>query len=54
VVVRRRWLRPGTSIGQFIAGLSRMHATTGDAGRAAKARRLVRGYGAFTRRTANR
>src|SRR5690349_21202191 len=37
---------PGHLIGQFISGLSRFHANTGDAEAAAKARRLVRGYGA--------
>ncbi len=37
---------PGHLIGQFISGLSRIHAHTGDAGAAAKARRLVEGYGA--------
>lgn len=36
---------PGHLIGQFISGLSRMYATTADAECAAKARRLVRGYG---------
>ncbi len=37
---------PGHLIGQFISGLSRIHAHTGDAEAAAKARRLVEGYGA--------
>jgi DUF1680 family protein len=37
---------PGHLIGQFISGLSRLHANDGDPGSAAKARRLVRGYGA--------
>ena len=37
---------PGHLIGQFISGLSRMYATTGDAQCSAKARRLVQGYGA--------
>jgi DUF1680 family protein len=37
---------PGHLIGQFISGLSRIHANTGDVEAAAKARRLVRGYGA--------
>ena len=37
---------PGHLIGQFISGLSRIHAHTGDAQAAEKARRLVRGYGA--------
>ena len=37
---------PGHLIGQFISGLSRIHAHTGDPEAAAKARRLVRGYAA--------
>ena len=37
---------PGHLIGQFISALSRFHAHTSDAESAAKARRLVRGYGA--------
>jgi len=37
---------PGHLIGQFISGLSRMYAATGDAECAAKARRLVQGYAA--------
>jgi DUF1680 family protein len=37
---------PGHLIGQFISGLSRMYATTGDRECAAKARRLAQGYGA--------
>src|SRR6516225_8952067 len=37
---------PGHLIGQFISGLSRIHANTGDPEAAAKVRRLVRGYGA--------
>ena len=37
---------PGHLIGQFISGLSRFYAATGDAASAAKARRLVQGYGA--------
>jgi hypothetical protein len=37
---------PGHLIGQFISGLARVHACTGDAEAAAKARRLVRGYAA--------
>ena len=37
---------PGHLIGQFISGLSRIHATTGDPEAAAKARRLVAGYAA--------
>lgn len=36
---------PGHLIGQFISGLARIHANTGDPEAAAKARRLVRGYG---------
>src|SRR5215472_11111979 len=35
---------PGHLIGQFISGLSRLHANDGAAESAAKARRLVRGY----------
>lgn len=35
---------PGHLIGQFISGLSRLHACTGDAEAAAKVRRLVAGY----------
>jgi DUF1680 family protein len=37
---------PGHLIGQFISGLSRIHACTGDPAAAAKARRLVEGYAA--------
>lgn len=37
---------PGHLIGQFVSGLSRIHATTGDPEAAAKARRLVQGYAA--------
>jgi hypothetical protein len=37
---------PGHLIGQFISGLSRMYAHTGDREAAAKARRLVLGYAA--------
>jgi DUF1680 family protein len=37
---------PGHLLGQFISGLSRIHATTGDPEAAAKARRLVAGYAA--------
>jgi uncharacterized protein len=37
---------PGHLLGQIISALSRIHAHTGDAEAAAKARRLVRGYGA--------
>ncbi len=36
---------PGHLIGQFISGLSRMYATTGNSACSAKARRLVQGYG---------
>jgi uncharacterized protein len=36
---------PGHLLGQFISGLSRIYAHTGDPQTAAKARRLVRGYG---------
>ncbi len=35
---------PGHLLGQFISGLCRIHAATGDAASAAKARRLVEGY----------
>ena len=37
---------PGHLIGQFISGFSRIYAHTGDTAAAAKARRLVEGYGA--------
>ena len=37
---------PGHLIGQVISGLARLYANTGDANAAAKARRLVVGYGA--------
>jgi DUF1680 family protein len=37
---------PGHLIGQFISGLSRLHANNGDEEAAQKARRLVRGYAA--------
>src|SRR5947207_15869013 len=37
---------PGHLIGQFISGLSRLHANNGDPEAAAKVRRLVRGYAA--------
>jgi DUF1680 family protein len=37
---------PGHLLGQFISGLSRIYANTGDAEAAAKARRLVHGYAA--------
>jgi uncharacterized protein len=36
---------PGHLLGQFISGLSRIHANTGDPAAAAKVRRLVHGYG---------
>ncbi|HWB83512.1 MAG TPA: beta-L-arabinofuranosidase domain-containing protein [Bryobacteraceae bacterium] len=36
---------PGHLIGQFISGLARIYANTGDADAAAKVRRLVHGYG---------
>jgi len=44
---------PGHLIGQFISGLSRIHACTGDAAAAAKARRLVAGYGETFERDGN-
>ena len=37
---------PGHLIGQFISGMARLHANTGDPAAAAKARRLVQGYAA--------
>src|SRR6059058_2131981 len=37
---------PGHLIGQFMSGLSRLHANNGDPEAAAKVRRLVQGYGA--------
>jgi DUF1680 family protein len=37
---------PGHLIGQFISGLSRFHANSGDPASAAKVRRLVQGYAA--------
>jgi len=37
---------PGHLLGQFISGLSRLRANTGDPAAAAKVRRLVQGYGA--------
>ena len=37
---------PGHLLGQFVSGLSRMHAAAGDPETAAKARRLVQGYAA--------
>lgn len=44
---------PGHLIGQFISGLSRMHANDGDPETAAKARRLVLGYAATFERDGN-
>lgn len=44
---------PGHLIGQFISGLSRMHANTGDPEAAAKVRRLVQGYGATFEKDSN-
>jgi DUF1680 family protein len=44
---------PGHLIGQFISGLSRIHACTGDAEAAAKVRRLVEGYGETFERDGN-
>ena len=44
---------PGHLLGQFISGLSRIHAATGDAEAAAKARRLVAGYAATFERDGN-
>jgi len=44
---------PGHLIGQFISGLSRMYANTGDPQAAAKARRLVRGYAATFEKDGN-
>ena len=44
---------PGHLIGQFISGLSRMHANDGDPETAAKARRLVLGYAATFDRDGN-
>jgi len=44
---------PGHLIGQFISGLARMYANTGDAEAAAKARRLVRGYAATFEKDGN-
>jgi hypothetical protein len=41
---------PGHLIGQFISGLARIHAHTGLPEAAAKARRLVLGYGATVER----
>lgn len=44
---------PGHLIGQFISGLSRIHANTVDPEAAAKARRLVQGYGATFEKDGN-
>src|SRR5215831_3481615 len=44
---------PGHLIGQFISGLSRIHANTGDPEAAAKVRRLVQGYGATFEKDGN-
>ncbi len=44
---------PGHLIGQFVSGLSRIHATTGDPEAAAKARRLVQGYAAAFEKDGN-
>lgn len=44
---------PGHLLGQFISGLSRIHANTGDAEATSKARRLVQGYGATFERDGN-
>ena len=44
---------PGHLIGQFISGLSRIHANTGDPEAAAKARRLVQGYAAAFEKDGN-
>jgi DUF1680 family protein len=44
---------PGHLIGQFISGLSRIHASTGDPEAAAKARRLVLGYAATFEKDGN-
>jgi DUF1680 family protein len=44
---------PGHLIGQFISGLSRIYANTGDPEAAAKARRLVEGYAATFERDGN-
>src|SRR6476469_3787612 len=44
---------PGHLIGQFISGLSRMHANNGDREVAAKVRRLVLGYGATFEKDGN-
>lgn len=44
---------PGHLIGQFISGLSRLYANTGDARAAAKAKRLVAGYAATFEKDGN-
>ena len=44
---------PGHLIGQFISGLSRMYAHTGDPAAQAKARRLVQGYAATFEKDGN-
>lgn len=44
---------PGHLLGQFISGLSRFHAATGDPEAAAKARRLVQGYAAAFEKDGN-
>jgi DUF1680 family protein len=44
---------PGHLIGQFISGLSRFHANTGDPEAAAKVRRLVHGYAATLEKDGN-
>jgi DUF1680 family protein len=44
---------PGHLLGQFISGLSRIYANTGDTRAAAKARRLVQGYAAVFERDGN-
>src|SRR5262249_36726296 len=44
---------PGHLLGQFISGLSRIHANTGDPEAAAKVRRLVRGYAAAFEKDGN-
>ncbi len=44
---------PGHLIGQFISGLSRIHANTGDPEAAAKASRLVHGYATTFERDGN-
>jgi len=44
---------PGHLIGQFISGLSRMHANNGDPEAAAKVRRLVLGYAATFEKDGN-